>query len=77
MFDVANTAPGAAKVRKHRAPNGALRLGDPREHEVFPAVRVRKHRAPNSALRPATIARLLMLGARVRKHRAPNGALRR
>ena len=44
----------AAMVRKHRAPNGALRLDGGEEHVSWDA-EVRKHRAPKGALRhPST-----------------------
>ena len=63
-------------VRKHRAPNGALRLNTPtpaRRH----AAPVRKHRAPNGALRRVRFTAGCLHQFGVRKHRAPNGALRR
>ena len=41
------------RVRKHRAPNGALRLTDTNLHVVVVEA-VRKHRAPNGALRRDT-----------------------
>ena len=65
-----------AVVRKHRAPNGALRQACCREHlACFRCVR--KHRAPNGALRQACCREHLACFRCVRKHRAPNGALRR
>ena len=61
-------------VRKHRAPNGALRLVM-QIMSCFVIVRVRKHRAPKGALR--RFCELPHgLRAAVRKHRAPKGALR-
>ena len=64
-------------VRKHRAPNGALRLDRlavaGREAERL----VRKHRAPNGALIPEGVEVEEVGNVGVRKHRAPNGALRR
>ena len=61
-------------VRKHRAPKGALRLGN--QHVRGELLHVRKHRAPKGALRlderAVTLGKLLD----VRKHRAPKGALR-
>ena len=62
-------------VRKHRAPNGALRLHHEREHGADTPRRVIKHRAPNGALRRSSSS-LLRISALVIKHRAPNGALR-
>ena len=44
----------AVKVREHRAPKGALRLG-PLSHPVY-YIYVRKHRAPKGALRPTLVA---------------------
>ncbi len=65
-----------AVVRKHRAPNGALRQACCREHlACFRCVR--KHRAPNGALRRVGVGSGVGTGVGVRKHRAPNGALRR
>ena len=51
-------------VRKHRAPNGALRLTDTNLHVVVVEA-VRKHRAPNGALRhlkPGPIGSLVVRG---------------
>ena len=62
-------------VRKHRAPNGALRRAM-RLEWVAPICHVRKHRAPNGALRRATTIGSQAGFKPVRKHRAPNGALR-
>ena len=65
----------AIKVRKHRAPKGALR----RIHlhfRWFRSCSVRKHRAPNGALRHGRLSVVLDTVFLVRKHRAPNGALR-
>jgi len=62
-------------VRKHRAPNGALR----RVHwstVTYASGRVRKHRAPNGALRRQETTCPAIHSPQVRKHRAPNGALR-
>ena len=62
------------RVRKHRAPKGALRL-QARTHRSRCRSCVRKHRAPKGALRPGPDRR--RVGRRVvRKHRAPKGALR-
>ena len=62
-------------VRKHRAPNGALRLVIPHGFEVLHE-RVRKHRAPKGALRLQHLNVCDDQLGDVRKHRAPNGALR-
>ena len=62
------------RVRKHRAPKGALRLG--LDRAAADDEEVRKHRAPKGALRHVLNC---VLGSRlgnVRKHRAPKGALR-
>ena len=43
-----------ARVRKHRAPKGALRPSISAISEVVAPLRVRKHRAPKGALRRVT-----------------------
>ena len=50
---------GAVRVRKHRAPNGALRQAT-HQHLVTPVLTVRKHRAPNGALRREVDVELLV-----------------
>ena len=40
-----------SSVRKHRAPNSALRLGSSHSYEKI-VLSIRKHRAPKGALRP-------------------------
>ena len=67
--------PVERRVRKHRAPKGALRLKKfaTRKHPPF---YVRKHRAPKGALRPNASHDFRAHSDPVRKHRAPKGALR-
>ena len=62
-------------LRKHRAPNGALRRARALQLAGNTVI-VRKHRAPKGALRLDNPARMHH-GRAVRKHRAPKGALRR
>ena len=65
-------------VRKHRAPNGALRLVVRIRVTHRSIFTVRKHRAPNGAFRhgqSGCTAHVIL--PRVRKHRAPKGTLRR
>ena len=63
------------RVRKHRAPKGALRPA-----ELVPcalaANQFRKHRAPKGALRAGQALPDALERGQVRKHRAPKGALR-
>ena len=69
-----NDAVPRGRVRKHPAPEGALRLvPDCREHSVQG---VRKHPAPQGALRPKKLLADWILTL-VRKHPAPEGTLRR
>ena len=63
------------RVRKHRAPKGALRPGAQFAHPVV-FKSVRKHRAPKGALRRQIQRPLEATAQDVRKHRAPKGALR-
>ena len=65
-----------ARVRKHRAPKGALRHSKVRVLRAVNVCHVRKHRAPKGALRQAGSAPLHDCVPPVRKHRAPKGALR-
>ena len=63
------------RVRKHRAPKGALRpaIIKPRTPQIMP---VREHRAPNGALRRHRVEGCRDRRSHARKHRAPKGALR-
>ena len=72
---VARQACCPGRVRKHRAPNGALRLLTRVRHFDVGSL-VRKHRAPNGALRPQKQGQKYPRAHPVRKHRAPKGALR-
>ena len=49
-------------VRKHRAPNGALRLANIQGLGADVHFLVRKHRAPNGALRPGFTIALVITG---------------
>ena len=63
------------RVRKHRAPKGALRPDLPVPVDPLKSS-VRKHRAPKGALRPRRAPARRRPCHPVRKHRAPKGALR-
>ena len=67
---------GMLAVRKHRAPNGALKLNTFQAFVSLDRIPVRKHRAPNGALKLLSMNTKRHVLFQVRKHRAPNGALK-